>query len=95
MCADADGIDWGIVTPEPVADNYIEKLKEAEMMTDADDLRIRVGMMTDADDLRIRGDGKIEMMTDSDHHHLLSSRKIRTGEFRNMIRFYFLAFALR
>ena len=29
LCADPAGIDYGVVAPEPVADSYIKKLKEA------------------------------------------------------------------
>lgn len=32
LCADTDAIDYGIVTPEPVADSYIEKLYDASII---------------------------------------------------------------
>jgi len=32
MCADVDAIDYGIVTPEPVADSYIEKLYSSSII---------------------------------------------------------------
>lgn len=34
MCADVDAIDYGIVTPEPVADSYIEKLYESGVINE-------------------------------------------------------------
>lgn len=33
--ADPEGRDYGIVTPEPVADSYVKKLKEADIIEDA------------------------------------------------------------